>query len=358
MAKYIGVMSGTSLDGIDLVLCAIDGSSCTLLHAQEYPYHLGLRNEVLGMIQNPTTLQSIGEIDVKLGLMFADAINAFISRYGIDKSEIEAIGLHGQTLWHSPDTKYPFSMQLGSPSVVAAKTAIDVVSDFRSANIANGGQGAPFAPTFHKFLFGGLGKNIAVVNIGGMANVTLLGERYLGWDCGCGNVLLDTLIQKARNKSYDEEGALARSGEVNNELLQAMLGDPYFTKQPPKSTGREYFNFAWLEHYLKDFIGLSDIDILSTLTELTALAIVNDTKNTEEIILCGGSAKNTYLRERIAQLSQIKVTTTDNYGINSDFLEAMIFAWLSYKRIKQEGVDLKAITGATKNSILGTITCS
>jgi anhydro-N-acetylmuramic acid kinase len=358
MAKYIGVMSGTSFDGIDIALCEIDENSCTLLHAHEYPYHPSLKSEALEMIEKPTTLQIIGEIDVKLGEMLANAINAFLVQYNVNRYEIKAIGLHGQTLWHSPESKHPFSMQLGSASVVATKTKIDVVNDFRSKDIANGGQGAPFAPAFHKFLFEKLSKNIAIINIGGMANITLLGKNYLGWDCGCGNVLLDYWIAKTEHQSYDQEGRFAKSGKVIEKLLSAMLQDPYFAKKPPKSTGREYFNEQWLEKHLKDLGSYDPKDVQATLTELTAQTIVNDINGVDEIILCGGGAKNIHLAQRIKELSQKDVKTTNKYGVDSDFLEAMIFAWFAYKRVHKQPVELKEITGASKNSILGTLTCS
>lgn len=358
MAKYIGVMSGTSLDGIDIVLCEIDQSTCTLLQAEGFSFDQHLKTQILEMIYATTTLQAIGELDVRLGKMFAKAINEFIAQHKIDKEEITAIGLHGQTLWHEPNSEHPFSMQLGKPSVVAAQTGMQVVSDFRSNDIANGGQGAPFAPAFHQFVFDRLYKNIAVVNIGGMANITLLGDRYLGWDSGCGNVLLDYWIGKTQNKTYDKNGEFAKSGRVNKELLNKMLSDPYFVKKPPKSTGREYFNPSWLEHYLTEFPDISDADIQATLTELTARTIVKDCNSVEEIILCGGGAKNSFLKERIAKLSQKTVKTTNDYAIDGDFLEAMIFAWLASKRVEQESVELRAVTGAVKNSILGVVTCS
>lgn len=358
MAKYIGLMSGTSLDGIDIALCEVDDTHCTLLNSNEFPYEQTIKNEILELINGTATLKALGELDVKLGFMFAEAINAFITKHQLNRDEIISIGLHGQTLWHSPEGQYPFSMQLGKASVVAAHTSIDVVSDFRSNDIANVGQGAPFAPAFHKFLFEKIDKNIAVVNIGGMANITLLGEKYLGWDSGCGNVLLDHWVDQTQNKNYDRDGAFAKSGNINTKLLTQMLKDPYFVKPAPKSTGREYFNSSWLKKQLQDFLDLSDADIQATLTELTAQTIVNDTQDAEGIILCGGGAKNTYLKERIATLSQKVVKTTNEYGVDSDFLEAMIFAWLAYKRVNKQTVQLKEITGAKKDSILGVITCS
>ncbi|WP_428737475.1 anhydro-N-acetylmuramic acid kinase [Sulfurimonas sp.] len=358
MTKYIGVMSGTSLDGIDVALCEVDENNCTLLCAHEYPFSQDLKDEILTVINGQTTLQTIGEIDVKLANIYTDAINSFIEQYQINKDEVVAIGLHGQTLWHSPESQYPFSLQLGSASIVATHTNIDVVNDFRSKDIANGGQGAPFAPAFHKFIFGKMDKNIAVVNIGGMANITLLGKNYLGWDSGCGNVLLDYMSNKIQNKNYDSNGEFAQSGQVIQVLLDDMLSDPYFEKKPPKSTGREYFNPTWLAHYLNNHIGIRDADIQATLTELTARTIVKDLNDVEEIILCGGGAKNVYLVKRIKELSQKEVKTSSEHGVDSNFLEAMIFAWLAYKRVHKLPVELKEITGTVKNSILGTITCS
>ena len=350
-------MSGTSMDAIDVALCEIDARSCRLIYADEYPFPAELKEEILSDITGVLRLEDIGRLDTKLGYLFADAIENFIAKNRIKKEEVSAIGLHGQTLWHAPDDAYPFSMQLGSPSVVYANTHIKVVADFRNMDIANGGQGAPFAPAFHAFAFANLAKNTAIVNIGGMANITLLGEKTLGWDTGPGNALMDMWIAKCKDARYDKDGIFARSGTPNEELLEKLMSDDYFKKSPPKSTGREYFNESWLASHLPLFNTIQEQDMQATLLELTARTIAHDTINakSELLILCGGGAKNSFLMQRLQELCAITVAPSDDYGVSADALEAMAFAWLAYKRIHREEVDLKDVTGAHKNSILGGI---
>ncbi len=354
---YIGVMSGTSLDGIDVALCEINSLSCKLLSSQEYPFDKILKRDILALIEGMSSLQTVGEMHIKLGLAFSHAINRFVREKELDITTINAVGLHGQTLWHSPDTEFPFSMQLGCPSTVVAKTGLRVVSDFRSMDIANGGQGAPFAPAFHQFLFSNLHNKTAVLNIGGMANLTLLGEDLKGWDTGCGNVLLDMWINQHQNKPYDNNGEFAKSGVIIQDLLNAMLKDEYFKKLPPKSTGREYFNETWLANLLPIFNSYKSEDIQRTLLELTAFSIAQDVKRSgvELLIVCGGGTKNRFLMQRLSELTAIEVKTADEFGVDSDALESMAFAWLAYKRINNEEVDLKSVTGARKNSLLGGI---
>ena len=352
---YIGVMSGTSLDGIDVALCEIDSQHCRLITADEYPFDKELKREILEIIDGITTLKQVGTIDKKLGLAFAHGVNRFLREKEINAEDIRAIGLHGQTLWHEPESEFPFSMQLGDASTVVAHTGINVVSDFRSMDIANGGEGAPFAPAFHQEMFKDLDEKVAVLNIGGMANITLIGDDLQGWDTGCGNVLLDMWIQKCKGLSYDENGEFARSGELNKDLLNAMLRDEYFNKFPPKSTGREYFNETWFANHLPIFNSIKDEDIQRTLLELTAQTISNDVKNsdTELLIVCGGGVKNGLLMQRITELCAIKVMSSDKFGVSSEFMEAMAFAWLAYKRVHKEVVKLSSVTGTSKDSILG-----
>ena len=348
---YVGVMSGTSLDGVDVVLCQIDTKKCILLEKLEYPMPLSLKKDILEMIKMPTTLEKVGEIDTRLGVLFYKAVNALLIKSSFSLTSIEAIGLHGQTLWHAPFGKYPFSMQLGNVHILSSKLNIKVVSDFRQKDIALGGQGAPFAPAFHEFLFGKTEEKIAVINIGGMANITILDDTLLGYDTGCGNVLLDYWINKYKNISYDKEGTWAKSGKVCKLLLDTMLKDEYFHAPFPKSTGREKFNDAWLEVYLKD-LTLNVEDVQRTLLEVTALSISNEVLkfNRDKIILCGGGAKNSFLVDRIKLLlSEVEVVIAKE----ADYIEAMTFAWLAYKRIRKEAVNLKDVTGATKNTILG-----
>ncbi|QOP46550.1 anhydro-N-acetylmuramic acid kinase [Sulfurimonas paralvinellae] len=352
---YIGVMSGTSLDGVDVALCEIDAASCRLIASYEHPFEKELKSKILEAITHAVTLKTIGELDVKLGVLFSDAVNALLTHHPELREKIKAIGLHGQTLWHEPTSPYPFSMQFGNANEVVARTGIDVISDFRGADIANGGEGAPFAPAFHQEIFKNLGEKIAVVNIGGIANISCLGDELLGWDIGCGNVLMDGFISLTQNKPYDKNGDFARSGELNMDLLQTMLRDDYFAKIPPKSTGREYFNSEWLQNYLQDFQSLREADMQRTLLELTTVTIANEANRlgVRELIICGGGAKNGFLMERLEKLCRAEVKTSDKYGVSSDFLEAMIFAWLAYKRIHKEAINLKSVTGAKKNAILG-----
>ena len=349
--RYIGIMSGTSLDGVDVVLCEIDTSSCRLISSLEYPLSLELKVDILTMIEGKSTLEAVGQMDHRLGLLFTQAVGALLIRENIDVNSIKAIGLHGQTLWHEPTGEYPFSMQLGDPNILNAKTSIPVVSDFRRKDVALGGQGAPFAPAFHEFIFSNINMSVSIVNIGGMANITVLGDKLIGYDTGCGNVLLDLWIAQHEGVSYDKDGEWARSGTVDYTLLDAMMLDNFFAQPYPKSTGREKFNKAWLQSYL---IGKTHNpeDVQRTLLELTALSISNEVLhfNRDVVLLCGGGAKNSFLIERIKALTpNVEVTIAQN----ADYIEAMTFAWLSYKRVHKEVVNLKDVTGASDNAILG-----
>ena len=361
---YIGIMSGTSLDGVDVVLCAIAEASCTLLHSIEFPFPSELKAELLSMMSGTCSLEEVGRVDHSLGLLFTEAVASLLVSHNIDASTVKAIGSHGQTLWHDPVGEYAFTMQLGDPNILAAKTGIPVVTDFRRKDVALGGQGAPFAPAFHEFIFGNINGSISVVNIGGMANITVLAktvnDKLIGYDTGCGNVLMDMWIAKHKNLSYDKNGEWAKSGEVDYGLLDVMMSDDYFSMAYPKSTGREKFNSGWLDDCLLEVGAKNDnniprpTDVQRTLLELTALSISNEVLkfNTDITLLCGGGAKNTFLVERIeALMPNVEVAIAQN----ADEIEAMTFAWLAYKRIHEEEVNLKEVTGARKNSILGAI---
>lgn len=350
---YIGIMSGTSLDGVDVVLCKINNSECTLVSALEYPIPLELKSDILTMIESKSTLEAVGEIDHRLGLLFTQAVGAMLIREGIDARSINAIGSHGQTLWHAPTGEYPFSMQLGDPNILTAKTGIAVVADFRRKDIALGGQGAPFAPAFHEFIFSNINNAVCVVNIGGMANITVLGDKLIGYDTGCGNVLLDMWIAEHEGTTYDKDGEWARSGTVDYALLDAMMSDDYFSQPYPKSTGREKFNTDWLQSYLRGKTHNPE-DVQRTLLELTALSISNEVLkfNRDIALLCGGGAKNSFLVDRIKTLMpNVEVAIAQN----ADYIEAMTFAWLAYKRVHREVVNLKDVTGASDNAVLGGI---
>ena len=353
---YIGLMSGTSMDGVDVALCEVDASHCRLVTPFEYPFAEELKEELLQMINGSTTLKAVGEINHRLGLLFAEAVNALLEQEQIEAARVRAIGLHGQTLWHNPRGAYPFSMQLGDASIIAAQTHIDVVSDFRSKDIALGGEGAPFAPVFHQFLFHHMTKHIGVLNIGGIANLSVLQEPLIGFDTGPGNVLMDLWIQKHHNLPYDKDGVWAQEGKVDESLLGELLCEAYFAKAAPKSTGRELFSQKWLNAVLVNHKTVTPEDVQATLLELTVRSIANDINRyrIEHLLVCGGGVKNRFLMHRLNKdLENITVAATDAYGVNSEQMEAMLFAWLAYKRLHREPVELKTVTGAKSNGILG-----
>ncbi len=357
---YIGVMSGTSLDGIDISLCEIDDSRCKELHSAYYRYDAKIKEDVLKSIVSCVRLKSIGELNHALGRSYATAIQKFLTTNSLASSSIKAIGLHGQTLWHEPNSDTPFSMQLGDASLVSKLVGIDVVSDFRSADIAVGGQGAPLTPAFHKFMFDDAKRKTAVLNLGGIANITLLDDKLLGYDVGPANILLDAWIQKIKNKKYDSRGKWAKKGQVNEELLEVFLDEPYFKKPYPKTTGRELFNLDWLEEKLYGCM-LIDVDVQATLVELGVISITNELKRftIEELIVCGGGAKNDFFIKRLEEsLPNVNVVLSDAKGVSGDSLEAMAFAWFAKKRVHNEVLDLKDVTGASKNTLLGAIYAS
>ncbi|MDB2405436.1 anhydro-N-acetylmuramic acid kinase [Arcobacteraceae bacterium] len=353
-------MSGTSLDGIDIALCSITNNKIQTLNAKEYSYDVSIKEDVLNAISNPISLEFIGTLHHKLAHMYTKAIQKFLSEFQIDSKDIIAIGLHGQTIWHSPNTPYPFSMQLGDGALVAKKLQIAIVNDFRSSDIANGGQGAPLTPAFHQAIFDEEcdDKSTAVLNLGGIANITILSDEFIGYDIGVANILCDYWINKHQNNSYDKDGVWASQGYVNDELLQALLSDPYFKMPPPKSTGREYFNASWLENKLEQFPNISTVDVQTTLVKFTIVPIIEALKNNKvnRLIVCGGGAHNSFLMNRLSKESDgVEVLKSDDLGIDSTFLEAIAFAWLAYKRVNHQSIDLKTITGSTRPSILGAI---
>ena len=352
---YIGIMSGTSMDGIDVALCEIDENNCRCIAYKEYAFGNHLKALALHLISHPSMLEEVGRLDVMLAEDYAKAVNHLLEEHDLLSKDIRAIGSHGQTLWHQPEGRYPFSMQLGNPSLLATLTGINVVADFRAKDIANGGQGAPFAPAFHQFIFSDLERS-AVLNIGGMANLTILGDTLLGYDTGCGNVLMDMWISEKKDVSYDKDGLWAKSGTVHLKLLEKMLSDSYFKLNYPKSTGREYFNKNFLIKYREALGKIPDEDIQATLLALSVESISHEVQkfNIDRLLLCGGGAKNVFLlAEFRKKLPTVEIELTSDYGVSGDALEAMIFAWLAYKRLRRESVDLKTVTGTKNNTILG-----
>ena len=362
---YVGLMSGTSVDAIDAVLVDLADNSSEILQTHSCPFPRDIRKEILCLCEiTDNETGRTGILDMQLGHLFANATRTLLSNAGVDPSTIIAIGSHGQTIRHQPEGDHPFSLQIGNPAVIALQTGINTVADFRNADIAAGGQGAPLVPAFHDQAFGSSGINRVILNIGGIANITVLPadtHQVTGFDTGPGNTLMDAWMQEYFNESYDDGGQLAHQGTINKELLNSLLQDPYFAQAPPKSTGREYFNLSWLSDYLEKLDSTFEPrDILSTLTELSALTIANAISQyapaTTEVLVCGGGTKNQYLLSRLSGLlSNSNVDTTRKYGLDPDWVEAVAFAWLAKQAIEGKPGNIPSVTGAKHPVVLGGI---
>lgn len=360
--RYIGVMSGTSLDGVDVVLAAISDKFVAEQSSLSVAFPIELKKRILDICQGQTTtLSEIGKIDRELGSLYADAVNQLLIQTGLTSEDIIAIGCHGQTVWHEPDGEQPFTMQLGDNNRIAALTGIATVGDFRRRDMAYGGQGAPLVPAFHLAVLGHPTEKRIVLNIGGIANVTALlpGAYVKGYDTGPGNMLMDTWSWRIKQQAYDKDGEWASRGQVDHALLKAMLSDPYFRRSSPKSTGREYFNTQWLEQHLVHFPSISADDVQATLCELTAASIAEQVLlcgGCERLIVCGGGAKNTFLMQRMAALLPgIEVAPSDKFGLSGDDMEALAFAWLAARTVSGLPGNLASVTGASKETVLGAI---
>lgn len=352
---YIGLMSGTSADGIDAALVDFSQPHPQLIATHYNPYPRELRQLILELCHPGTNeINRLGELDIALGKAFAHTANTLLENQKISSTQIKAIGSHGQTIRHHPHLK--FTLQIGDPNVIAAETGITTIADFRRRDLAHGGQGAPLVPAFHQEIFASK-ESRAIVNIGGIANITVLTDSVLGFDTGPGNNLLDAWAETHLQKTYDENGTWAAQGKVNIELLNQLLADPYFKLAPPKSTGREYFNLNWLKKFLTPSI--SAVDVQATLAELTAINITDAVKkhlNTGEIFICGGGAHNAFLLSRIKELAKpLTAHSTSQLGIDPDWVEAIAFAWLAKQTLNKKPGNLTAVTGAKKPAILGGI---
>jgi len=363
--RYIGLISGTSMDAVDAVLVEFAADAPMRVVATcAQTLDEDLRQELLDLSQGSTglALAKLGELDYRVAQVFADAALRVLDHAGMGAQDVRAIGSHGQTLYHAPDAAYPFSLQIGDPNIIAARTGITTVADFRRRDLALGGQGAPLVPAFHHALFYSDSENRCVVNIGGIANITLLakdGTRVTGFDTGPGNALLDQWAAAHLGKPFDEEGRWARTGHVLEMLLQQLANDPFFRRPPPKSTGREYFSPGWLRRQLEALTTPpSPADVQRTLCELTAQTIASAIDRfgpgDERVLLCGGGARNPVLAEAIAQaLAPRPVTRTDDYGLQADWVEGCAFAWLAMRTINGQPGNLPAVTGAREAAVLG-----
>ena len=360
---YVGLISGTSVDGIDAALVEFGDRRVKLIHKHSHAYPDSLREAILAAIRSPAdcTIDDFGSLDARIGIAFGEAALALLDGADRNPAGITAIGSHGQTLRHQPDAEPPFTLQAGDPAIIATATGITTVADFRRQDLALGGQGAPLVPPFHEWLFAEAGRSVVVANLGGIANLTLLpadGSPARGFDTGPANTLLDAWIRRCRNLDYDKDGRWAASGTVDDELLEAMLGDDYLRRAPPKSTGFEYFNLDWLARFAID--DLEPENVQATLLELTARsltqAIEESLPDREAICLCGGGASNGRLVERIAALAPgVAVESTRSRGLAPDWVEAVAFAWLARERLAGRPGNLPAVTGARRPSPLGGI---
>ncbi|KFD18719.1 MULTISPECIES: anhydro-N-acetylmuramic acid kinase [Tatumella] len=360
--RYIGVMSGTSLDGVDVVLAAIDEHIVAQQASYCHPMPLEIRQKVLDVCQGqPVTLSQLGRLDTHLGRLFSEAIETLMQRESLSAEDIVGIGCHGQTVWHEPEGEAPFSMQLGDNNQIVARTGITVVGDFRRRDMAMGGQGAPLVPAFHRAVLMHPLERRVVLNIGGIANVSLLfpGQNIRGFDTGPGNILMDAWIWQQREQRFDKDGQWASQGNVVPVLLKQMLDDPWFALPAPKSTGREYFNLSWIEKQLQRFPGLNACDIQATLLELTASTIVQQIQlsgHCDRLLVCGGGSHNRALMQRISALMPgTEVGKTDDAGISSDDMEGLAFAWLAFRTLSGLPGNLPAVTGARDFTTLGAI---
>ncbi len=353
---YIGLMSGTSADGIDAALVDFSAPKPKLVETFYEAYSPELRQEVLALSQpGQNEITRMADLDVKLGRYFGAAVKSLLKKAKVPAKKIRAIGSHGQTIRHLPEIN--FTLQIGDPNIIAAETGITTIADFRRRDMAHGGQGAPLVPAFHKSIFRKKNTDRVIVNIGGIANVTLLPARgnIIGFDTGPGNGLMDAWIEKNLQKTHDENGDWAASGKINNALLKKCLADPYFKKSAPKSTGREYFNLAWLEKKLEK--NLAPVDIQTTLAELTAETIIKSIPfSSGEIFVCGGGARNQFLMSRLKNLApQFSLNSTEKLGVHPDWVEAMAFAWLAKQTLNGKPGNIPEVTGANSLSLLGGI---
>jgi len=360
---YIGLMSGTSMDGIDaaLVRFADPGVEIVATHNRAYADTLRFALQRAAGTPVDEPIDHLGSLDRQVGECFRDAAQALLARSGIPAREVVAIGSHGQTVRHQPDGPRPYSLQIGNPDIIATGTGITTVADFRSADIAAGGQGAPLVPPFHDWLFRSADECRVILNIGGIANVTVLpegDEPVTGFDTGPGNTLMDRWIHRHQGRSFDEGGGWAASGTVIDELLERLLSFPYFHLEPPKSTGLEDFNLEWLARY--EVERCQPEDVQATLAELTArsvaLHVTTYAAAARRLFACGGGVHNRELMRRLAaNLPEISIDTTRTVGLDPDWVEAVAFAWLAMRTLRNEPGNLPSVTGASRKVVLGTI---
>ncbi|MCM2336169.1 MAG: anhydro-N-acetylmuramic acid kinase [Pseudomonas sp.] len=375
---FVGLISGTSADGIDAALVAFDGPPAAqadgdgapdgrLLLGRTYPWEPELRARLVALGQggDARSLDELGTLDVQVAACFANAAAALLAEAGVDAARVHAIGSHGQTVRHRPagaahDGRDPFSWQLGDGNVIAERSGITTVADFRRRDVAAGGHGAPLVPAFHAAMLQARDEDRAVLNLGGIGNFTLLPARgpVRGFDTGPANALMDAWCQRHTGAAYDAGGALAASGRVDTALLQRLLDDPWFALPPPKSTGREQFHLDWVQARLAGVESAADVQ--ATLLELSAVTVARALQATQpttrRVLACGGGVHNAPLLARIAaHLPDARVESTAAHGLDPDFVEAMAFAWLARQTLAGLPGNVASVTGARGPRVLGAV---
>jgi len=364
---YIGIMSGTSMDAIDAVMVQFEpsGAVSTFAHLSK-PFPVDLKSSLIDLIQPDWSgpLRFVAGLNADLGTLYAEIALALIKQSEIPKAAIKAIGNHGQTICHQPDAQPHFSWQLGDANRIAELTGITTIADFRNRDIAAGGEGAPLVPAFHQAVFSHPKNTRIILNIGGIANISLLSPNHdtLGFDTGPGNSLMDAWCLENQGKSYDENGGWAAQGKVIPSLLDQLMSEPYFKREHPKSTGKEYFNLLWLRGFLTGEENPEDVQ--ATLLEVTALSITEGVKlaarstrlNIDEVYICGGGGKNILLVQRLKQLLKpATVEKTNTLGVDADWVESIAFAWLARQTLLGLPGNLPTATGASGSRVLGAI---
>ncbi|MDK8465486.1 anhydro-N-acetylmuramic acid kinase [Marinobacter sp. SS13-12] len=362
MKAWIGLMSGTSMDGIDAILVSFRDRNIQIhaTHTTDYPDDI--RQRLANLSQNRGTPDDLGELDHATGSLFALAASSVIEKSGFPSTSIAAIGSHGQTIRHQPDGSAPFSIQVGDPTLIAERTGITTVADFRRRDLAAGGQGAPLVPAFHKAFFSDAAEDRCILNLGGIANITHLPASdkapVTGFDTGPSNALMDAWCLDQTGRAYDKDGAWADEGIVDQSLLGDMLSEAYFSRQPPKSTGTEKFNLEWLKVLLNRHPDLPGADVQRTLLELTAVTVAQQIPPSPgmTIFVCGGGARNKVLmRELKRTCSPLRIASTAELGLDPQWVEPAAFAWLASQTLSGKSGNLPEVTGASGERILGAV---
>lgn len=362
---FIGLMSGTSIDGIDAGLYDFSGAQPQIIDFYYQPYSPEIQQEIRSLCANHHTLslQNYGQMDTLLGKLYAETCLTLLNQAKINAADVKAIGSHGQTLFHSPSTHPAFTLQIGDANLISQMTGITTIADFRRRDMAAGGQGAPLVPAFHQAMFSSSKANRVIINIGGIANLSILPKEQqkniIGFDTGPGNTLMDYWITAHKNCAYDNNGSWAATGKVQAELLQHLKDEPYFATLPPKSTGTEYFSADWLTEKLASLPDYPPEDIQRTLCQLTAETIAQGIQkfaaDTEQVFICGGGIHNQTLFKALEQLLGFPLASTEAQGIPPDQVEAMAFAWLAKQTLQGLTGNLPEVTGAKEAVILGGI---